>query len=61
MGNPKVSQSKCIACFVCAEECPVDAIKVSRKNGKAWINPKICIDCGTCVDACPVNAIKRKK
>jgi len=59
--KPKVKASKCVMCWTCIDNCPVDAIKVSKKTDKAWINSKKCIDCGTCIEMCPVKAIKRRK
>ena len=59
--KPKISQSKCISCEMCIMECPNDAIRISKKTGKAFILTKKCIECGSCVDVCPVNAIKIRK
>jgi len=58
--NPKVNQSKCLACEVCIDTCPCDAIIISKKNGKAFILQNKCVGCGACIEACPVKAIKRK-
>ena len=53
---PKVDEEKCIACGVCIERCPENAI--SRiENNKANINDKLCIGCGECVALCPSGAI----
>lgn len=44
----------CIACGVCASECPVDAIK----EGDIYvIDPEQCIDCGACQGVCPTESI----
>jgi ferredoxin len=57
-----VDRDACISCWLCIRQCPVDAI--SRKNGKAYIDPDLCIDCGICSDGharfkgCPVDAIE---
>jgi ferredoxin len=48
---------KCINCGLCADECPVDAIKKGKDFHE--IDPKICIDCGACL-VCPVDAIDNK-
>lgn len=44
----------CVACGVCANDCPVSAI--SEGDGKYTIAADICTDCGTCADSCPVDA-----
>ena len=46
---------KCIACGICAEKCPMDAITVSDY---AIVDEKLCIGCGVCARACPENAIR---
>lgn len=44
----------CVACGVCAEECPSEAIS----SGDIYvINPDACTDCGACVEVCSSNAI----
>ena len=44
----------CIACGVCAADCPVGAI--SEGDGKYEINPDACIECGLSASTCPVGA-----
>ena len=46
----------CIACGVCAGECPVSAI--SEGDGKYVIDEAACLDCGACEAACPTGAIE---
>ncbi len=46
----------CIACGICAKNCPVDAIEV--KGNLAKIDPDKCVNCGICAIKCPTNAIK---
>lgn len=41
----------CDQCGVCAETCPVDAIK--EENGVYLIDAETCIGCGECVEVCP--------
>ena len=60
MSKPKIDISKCLGCMECLDICPVEAIRISKKTNKAWINPKFCINCGECISVCPVHAIKRR-
>ncbi len=49
-----VINDDCIACGVCMDECPVDAIS----EGDIYsIDPELCTDCGACADVCPSEAI----
>lgn len=49
--------SECIACGVCASECPVEAIS----EGAVYeIDEDTCIDCGACAEACPTGAPKQE-
>ena len=48
----------CIACGLCAQSCPKDAI--SFLWGKAEIDQNRCVRCGLCVKACPRGAIVEK-
>ncbi len=49
-----VITDECIACGLCLEECPAEAI--SEGEDKYVINPDLCTDCGSCADICPVEA-----
>ena len=57
---------KCIACLLCAQNCPVDVIrvrgvKIEGRKGKAPTTFRIdyskCMFCGLCVEACPTDAV----
>ncbi len=54
-----INQTKCNQCGVCVDECPEEAIKVIKKDGKEIhvIIQEKCNQCGVCVDACPEEAI----
>jgi len=51
---PFVHEEQCIACGICVENCPVDAIELKEK---AKINDKKCVGCAKCIAVCPENAI----
>lgn len=46
---------ECLACGVCTDECPVEAI--SESDDIFIINPDECTDCGACSEVCPNEAI----
>ena len=46
---------ECLACGVCADECPNEAI--SEGDNIFVINPEECSECGTCMEVCPNDAI----
>jgi ferredoxin len=43
---------KCMACGICARECPAEAI-VGAKKMVHVIDQEKCVKCGTCLDVCP--------
>lgn len=51
-----IINDECIACGVCASECPVSCI--AEGDGKFEIDADACIDCGNCASVCPVEAPK---
>ena len=45
---------KCVACGLCKDDCPVEAIS----EGTPYVvNADTCIDCGACAGSCPNEAI----
>ncbi|MCL1828707.1 MAG: 4Fe-4S binding protein [Oscillospiraceae bacterium] len=46
---------ECIACGVCADECPSGCI--SQGGDTYVINADECTSCGVCAEQCPVSAI----
>jgi len=53
---PWIDEKKCVACGICIEECPVDAISMQAE--KAEINMEKCIHCGTCHNVCTQEAVR---
>lgn len=49
----------CVACGLCAGECPVDAI--SEGEEIYVIDPDLCTDCGSCAEVCPNDAIEAQE
>ena len=56
----------CISCLLCAQNCPIDVIrvkgvKIDGRKGRAPTTFRIdyskCMFCGLCVEACPTDAV----
>ncbi len=52
---PRKITDDCLACGLCASECPEEAI--SEGDPIYVVDPEKCTDCGTCQEACPNEAI----
>ena len=52
-GSVSIDGDSCIACGICANVCPADAIEVDKADGKWIIQRMQCVQCGGCVDSCP--------
>jgi len=54
-----IDPEACVACGVCIERCPVDAIAEDENNdNKSLVERAKCIGCGVCVIGCPTDAIE---
>jgi ferredoxin len=57
-----IDADACIACGVCQERCPVDAIaditEPGPTEGKSRVEREKCIGCGVCVIGCASDAIE---
>ncbi len=49
--------SRCVACGVCALQCPREAIQIYR-GCYALVDEAKCVGCGMCEMACPAGTIK---
>lgn len=57
---PDVDPDKCVKCGICAEKCPIDAIKMSDAGNSSdmpEVTKQICIGCGVCASACLTGAL----
>ena len=49
--------NRCVACGVCALQCPREAISI-YKGCYAVVDASICVGCGICANACPAGSLK---
>ncbi|MBT3377699.1 MAG: DUF362 domain-containing protein [Lentisphaerae bacterium] len=54
--RPKINQTTCVRCGVCAETCSQDAI-IQRPDGTYRVEKARCILCMCCLEACPHEAV----
>ena len=52
--------TRCVACGVCAKECPKSAISIF-KGCYAVVDIDKCVGCGICEGACPSGSVKAKE
>ena len=54
----EIDADKCKACTLCAQKCPVDAIR-GQRGVVHVIEQEKCVSCGSCFDVCPFGAVQR--
>ena len=52
----RVDTESCVACGICEERCPLQAIAVGDA-GVAEVNEEQCIGCGVCTPTCETEAV----
>ena len=56
---PQILKDKCIACGICHDSCPMQAIRmIENKCTYASIDDKQCIRCYCCHELCPEKAVE---
>ena len=54
-----VDKTRCVACGVCENACPLGVVKVCR-GCHAAVEAERCVGCGKCAKLCPVGCIEVK-
>ena len=49
--------NRCVACGICVQQCPREALSV-YKGCYAVVDVSKCVGCGLCEKACPAGSIK---
>ena len=57
MKKAVVDIGRCVACGVCALQCPRDALSI-YEGCYAIVDRNRCVGCGICAKACPAGAIE---
>jgi len=55
---PQINEEKCVACGLCVERCPVDAMKLDEERDGPVCKVDHCLGCGVCATGCPTEAIQ---
>lgn len=58
--RPVKEGSKCTHCFICAVNCPENAIKTDDGKVKGF-DLEYCKGCGICANLCPVKCIRMEE
>lgn len=53
--QPQILEKRCVACGLCLDNCPVQAIE--KDSAKCFIVKEKCIGCAQCVSVCPRGAV----
>ena len=54
-----IDQTRCVACGVCENTCPLGTVEVYR-GCYAAVEAEHCVGCGKCAKLCPVGCIEVK-
>ncbi len=54
-----IDKTRCVACGVCKNTCPLGAVNVHR-GCYAAVEAERCVGCGKCAKLCPVGCIEVK-
>lgn len=60
---PVIDRSKCTGCEICAQICPLDVIRVVKKDQAREVvvkYPYECWHCRACIRDCPAGAIRMR-
>ncbi|MBI5249142.1 MAG: 4Fe-4S binding protein [Desulfomonile tiedjei] len=55
----EINRDTCQACGLCAERCPMDAIKLVEEV--LAFDPEKCLGCGVCAHKCPTGSLSLKR
>lgn len=60
--DPATNEEKCVACMVCAIQCPNNCIRIVKTEGKKIpkefdLDYSTCLFCAICVQVCPYDAL----